>query len=216
MYIGNLVTAYYYYLCFLIHPGTVEYSFCVLIHDKYSWIENIFPWTQLNQRNTIYNIFEIPEPSSLGTFRLTYQLWKQVILDHCLVWPVSKGKHHRLNWLSPWSTAGMSHNPSESISTDYFTYWAIYLPTMSWGNGKKFNYILKQSVFSPKMIASTIKANLNFITACGKCFLCAPYHEILLSTGCCGIHRLFCNTVCCNQSIQPIIALHFGYVFIAC
>lgn len=73
-----------------------------------------------------------------------------------------------------------------------------------------------KSVFSSMMTASSIKDNLNFIAAWGKCFLCAPYHEVLLSTRCCGIHKLFCNTIYCNQFIQSIIALHSDYVFIAC
>ena len=162
---------------------------------KHSWIREIHYITFLRSQNL----------QALGTFRLmlplkrlTYQLWKQVILDHCLVWPVTKGKRHGLSWLSPRSTTGISHSPSESVSTDYFTYWAIYLLTMSWGSGKKFNYILEQSVFSSMMIASSIKDDLNFITACGKCFLCAPYHEALLSTRCCGIHKLFFSTIYCN------------------
>lgn len=94
---------------------------------------------------------------SLWTFELILT-WKvllyqliQVILDYCLMWPVTEGNHHSLSWLTP-----------------CLIYWTSY--PLTWGVGKACSYILEQLfVSSSIMSASNTKDNLNFITTCGKC-----------------------------------------------
>lgn len=151
---------------------------------KHSWIREIQYITFLRSQNLqALRTFRLMLPLK----RLTYQLWKQVILNPYLVWPVTKGKRHGLSWLFPWSTTGISHSPSESVSTDYFTYWAIYLLTMSWGSGKKFNYILEVCLLINDD-SFEYKRQLKFYNSMGKML---PLCSLSWSS---AVHKMLWNT----------------------
>lgn len=91
------------------------------------------------------------------------------------------------------------------------------LSTMSQGAGKEFRSVLERSVFSSIMTALNTKDNLNFTTACGKCFLCVSYHEVLLSTKWCRMHKLFLlyKEICYNNfqlSQHFTLSMYLQYV----